>query len=232
MDRGEWDPIRVCGMSDPDYTTSWGKTRANANCKNHISTQSRTEAASHLQLLALKRPVDSRLFKSLRKIARLLLLRPLAERWYKSARASRVVSQHARSPRMESWQVNSPLYPELGLGDVDLILVTLIDVSLSSPARIKFGTANTDNTSMLVILRLLRQDNNGGSIGCLICHDNSADNIIYLKYERCRQSVYGVTRFDASYSATKMMGAAEDGVESAGGGHTARARITSEGALV
>jgi hypothetical protein len=42
----------------------------------------------------------------------------------------------------------------------------------------------------------------------------------------------GVTRFDASYSAAETMGEAEDGVESAGGGRTARGEITSEGALV
>jgi hypothetical protein len=55
-------------------------------------------------------------------------VRPLAERWYKSARASRVVGQHAWNPRTESRQIDSPLYPELDLGDINLTLVTPMDV--------------------------------------------------------------------------------------------------------
>ncbi|KAL2782745.1 hypothetical protein BJX66DRAFT_345564 [Aspergillus keveii] len=42
----------------------------------------------------------------------------------------------------------------------------------------------------------------------------------------------GVTRFDASYSAAETTGEAEEGVESAGGGRTARGEITSEGDTV
>lgn len=230
MDRGVWDPIRECGMNDPKCTTTCcGKTRANANCKNRISAQSRTEATHLLQLLA-QRPADDHLSESLRMIAELLLckryhrhkedeqVRPLAERWYESARASRVVGQHVRNPRTESRQIDSSLYPELDpeldLGDVNSTSVTPMDVepaaaehqsihieqlrqrsvqfevSPSSPARIEFGTANADNTSTPVILRSLRQDDDGGSIGCLICHDDSADDTVYLKCERCRQSVH------------------------------------------
>ena len=214
-----------CGMSDPDCTTCCGKTRANANCKNRISTQSRTEATHLLQLLA-QRPADDRLFESLRKIAGLLLckrnhqhmedeqVRPLAERWYESARASRVVGQHARNPRTESRQIDAGLDPELDLVDVNSTSLTPMDVepaaaerrsirieqlrqrsvqfevSPSSPARIEFGTANADNTSTPVILRSLRQDDDGSIIECLICHDNSADDIVHLKCERCRRSVH------------------------------------------
>ena len=69
-----WDPIRGCGMSDPDCTTTCSrKTRANANCKNRILRQSRTDTIHLLQLLALQRPADNSLFESLSKIARLLL---------------------------------------------------------------------------------------------------------------------------------------------------------------
>ncbi|CEL11972.1 hypothetical protein ASPCAL15066 [Aspergillus calidoustus] len=129
------------------------------------------------------------------------------------------------------------------------------EVSPSSPARIQFGTANADNTSTPVILRSLRQDDNDGSIVCLICHDHAADDIANLRCERCRGSVHlgcmgvwlegrstrinfscpqcrGATRFDASYSAAETTGEAEDGAESAGGGRTARGEIISEGALV
>ncbi len=226
MDRREWDPIRVCGMKDPKCTTTCsGKTQTNANCKNRISKESRTEATHLLQLLAQRRAND-RLFETLRKIAGLLLckrnhqhmedeqVRPLAERWYESARASRVVGQHVRNPRTESRQIDSPLYQELDLGDVNSTSVTPMDVepaaaerrsirieqlrqrsvqfevSPSSPARIEFGTANADNTSTPVILRSLRQDDDGGSVGCLICHDGSANDTVYLKCERCRQSVH------------------------------------------
>jgi hypothetical protein len=58
-------------------------------------------------------------------------------------------------------------------------------VSPSSPTWIQFGTANADNTSTPVILRSLRQDDDGGSIECLICHDDTADNIANLQCERC-----------------------------------------------
>ena len=202
-----------------------GRLGANANCKNRISTESRTEAAYLLWLLA-QRPADDRLFESLRKIARLRLckrnhrykedeqVRPLAERWYESARASRVVGQHARNLRTESRQIDSPLYPGLDLGDVNSTSVTPMDVepaaaerqsirieplrqrsvqfevTPSSPARINFGTANADNTSTPVILRSLRQDDDGGSIECLICHDNSVDGIANLQCDRCRRSVH------------------------------------------
>ncbi|KAL4912590.1 hypothetical protein BDW62DRAFT_194273 [Aspergillus aurantiobrunneus] len=292
MDRSVWDPIRVCGMSDPDGTTTCcGKTRANMNCKNRISGRSRNDATHLLQLLALQRPADDSLFESLSKIARLLLckrnhqhkedeqVRPLATRWYESARASRVVGQHARNPRMESRQSYFPLYPELNPVDLTSTPLTPMDiesaaaelqsicmeqlrqrsvqfeVSPSSPARIKFGTANADNTSTPVILRTLRQDDDGGSIECLICHDNSVDGIANLQCERCRRSVHlgcmgdwlerrstrinfncpncrGVARFDASYSTGETMGEAGDGVESAGSDRTARGDTTSEGALV
>ncbi|KAL3490672.1 hypothetical protein BJX62DRAFT_225783 [Aspergillus germanicus] len=240
-----------------------------------------------IQLLALQQPADDSLFESLRKIARLLLckrnhqhkedeqVQPLAERWYESARASRAVAQHARDSRTESRQIDSPLYPEMDLVDVNStslapmgvepaaakrhsIRIELLRqrsvpfvVSPSSPARIQFGTATADNTSTPVILRSLRQD--GGSIECLICHDNAADDIANLQCERCRRSVHlgcmgdwlerrsarinfncpqcrGIARFDASYSTTETTGEAEDGVESAGGGRTARGEITSEGA--
>ena len=214
-------------MGDPRCpTTCCGKTRANANCKNRISTQSRTEAAYNLKLLALQRPADDSLVESLRMIAELLLckryhrhkedeqVRPLAERWYESARASGVVGQHARNPHTESRQIDSRQYPELDLGDVNSTSVTPMDVepaaaerqsirmeqlrqrsvqfevSPSTPARIKFGTANADNTSTPVILRSLRQDDDGSIIECLICHDNSADDIVNLKCERCRRSVH------------------------------------------
>ncbi|KAL2787701.1 hypothetical protein BJX66DRAFT_327696 [Aspergillus keveii] len=278
MDRSVWDPIQVCGMSNPDCTTTCcGKTRANANCKNRISRQSRTDAAHLLQLLALQRPADDSLFESLRKIARLLLckrnhqhmedeqVQPLAERWYESARASRAI--------------DSPLYPEMDLVDVNSTSLAPMgvepaaaerhsirieqlrqrsvpfEVSPSSPARIQFETANAENTSTPVILRSLRQDDDGGSIECLICHDNAADNIANLQCERCRRSVHlgcmgewlerrsaqinfkcpqcrGITRFDASYSAAETTDEAEEGVESAGGGRTARGEITSEGDTV
>ncbi|KAL2801496.1 hypothetical protein BJX63DRAFT_443165 [Aspergillus granulosus] len=130
-----------------------------------------------------------------------------------------------------------------------------IGVSPSSPARIKFGTANADNTNTPVILYSLRQDDGGGSIECLICHDNAADDIANLQCEQCRQRVHlgcmgdwleqrstrinfncpqcrGVTRFEASYSTAETMGEVEDGVDSAGSGRTARGEIASEGALV
>ncbi|KAL2835957.1 hypothetical protein BJX68DRAFT_274812 [Aspergillus pseudodeflectus] len=293
MDRSVWDPIRVCGMSDPDYTTTCcGKTRANANCKNRISRQSRTDAAHLLQLLALRQPADDSLVETLHKIARLLLckrnhqhkedeqVQPLAMRWYESARASRAVGEHGRDSPTENRQIDSPLYPELDLVDVNSTSLTPMDVepaaaecqsirieqlrqrsvpfevSPSSPARIQFGTANADNTSTPVILRSLRQDDDGGSsIECLICHDDAADDIANLQCERCRRSVHlgcmrdwlerrstrinfncsqcrGVTRFDASYSAAETTGEAGDGVESAGGGRTARGEITSEGDTV
>lgn len=58
-----------------------------------------------------------------------------------------------------------------------------------SPSRIKFGTANADNTSTPVILRLLGQNDDGGSIECLICHGNSAEDIANLQCEQCRRSV-------------------------------------------
>lgn len=212
-------------MSGPDCTTTCGKTRANANCKNRTSRQSRKDASHHLQFLA-QRPADDCLFESPRMIAELLLckryhrhkedeqVRPLAERWYESARASRVVGQHARNPHTESRQIDSRRYPELDLGDVNSTSVTPMDVepaaaerqsirmeqlrqrsvqfevSPSTPARIKFGTANADNTSTPVILRSLRQDDDGSIIECLICHDNSADDIVNLKCERCRRSVH------------------------------------------
>lgn len=145
MERAVWDPIRMCGMSDPDCTTTCcGKTRANANCKNRISRQSRKDASHHLQLLA-QRPADDCLFNSLRKIARLLLckrnhqedeqVRLLAERWYESARASRVVGQRARNPRTESRQIDSPLYPELNLRDVNSTSVTPMDVEPAAAER-------------------------------------------------------------------------------------------------
>jgi hypothetical protein len=214
-------------MSNPDYeTTCCGKTRANANCKNRISRQSRTDAAHLLQLLALQRPADDSLFESLRKIARLLLckrnhqhkedeqVQPLTERWYESARASRAVAQHARDSHTESRQIDSPLYPEMDLVDVNSTSLAPMgvgpaaperqsirieqlrqrsvpfEVSPSSPARIQFETANAENTSTPVILRSLRQDDDGGSIECLICHDNAADNIANLQCERCRRSVH------------------------------------------
>jgi hypothetical protein len=214
-------------MSDPDCTTTCcGKTRANANCKNRISRQSRTDAAHLLQVLALQQPADDRLFESLRKIARLLLckrnhqhkedeqVQPLAKRWYESARPSHAVGQHARDSPTESWQIDSPPYLELDLVDVNSTPLTPMEVepgaaehrsirieqlrqrsvpfevSPSSPARIQFGTANADNTSTPVILRSLRQNDNGGSIECLICHDNAADDIANLQCERCRGSVH------------------------------------------
>ncbi|KAL3468686.1 hypothetical protein BJX99DRAFT_242931, partial [Aspergillus californicus] len=140
MDRRVWDPIRVCGMSDPDCTTTCcGKTRANVNCKNRISRQSCTDAAHLLQLRA-QRPADDSLLESLRKIARLLLckrnhqhkedeqVQPLAMRWYQSARASRVVGRHAWNPGMESRQSDSPLYPELDLVDLTSTPLTPMDV--------------------------------------------------------------------------------------------------------
>jgi hypothetical protein len=214
-------------MSNPDCTTTCcGKTRANANCKNRISRQSRTDAAHLLQLLALRRPADDSLVESLRKIARLLLckrnhqhkedeqVQPLAERWYESARASRAVAQHARDSHTESRQIDSPLYPEMDLVDVNSTSLAPMgvgpaaperqsirieqlrqrsvpfEVSPSSPARIQFETANAENTSTPVILRSLRQDDDGGSIECLICHDNAADSIANLQCERCRRSVH------------------------------------------
>lgn len=227
MDGGVWDPIRVCGMSDPKCTTTCcGKTQTKANCKNRISKQSRDDASHLLELLALQRPADDRLFESLRKIAGLLLckrnhrpkeeeqVRPLAERWYESARASRVVGQHARTPRAESRPIDPSPYPELDPMDVNSASLTPMDVvpatgerrsihieqlrersvqfevSPSSPARIRFGTANADNTSTPVILRSLRQDPDGDSIECLICHDSSADDIVHLKCEGCNRSVH------------------------------------------
>ncbi|KAL2857333.1 hypothetical protein BJY01DRAFT_231069 [Aspergillus pseudoustus] len=236
MDRSVWDPIQVCGMSNPDCTTTCcGKTRANTNCKNRISRQSRTNAAHLLQLLALQQPADDSLFKSLRKIARLLLCK---QNHY--ARASRAVAQHTRDSRTESRQINSPLYPEMDLVDVNSRLLAPMgvepaaaerhsicikqlrqrsvpfEVSPSSPARIQFGTATADNTSTPVILRSLRQD--GGSIECLICHDNAADDIANLQCERCRQSVH--------------LGCRQRPAESAGGGRTARGEVTSEGDMV
>lgn len=222
-----WDPIRACGMSDPDCTTTCsGKTRANANCKNRISRQSRTDAVHLLQLLALQRPAADSLFESLSKIARLLLckrnqqhkeeeqVQPLAKRWYESARASGVVGQHAREPRAESWQSDSPLYPELYPADVTSTPLTPMDVepvaaqpqfirieqvrqrsvqfeiSPDFPARIVFGTPNADNTRTPVILRTLGQEDGSDRIECLICHDYSADDIANLKCEQCRRSMH------------------------------------------
>ncbi|KAL4862634.1 hypothetical protein BDV12DRAFT_190273 [Aspergillus spectabilis] len=209
MDRGVWDPIQVYRMSDPDcITTCYGKTQADAN------------------------------------------FQPLTTRWYKSACASYIIGQHVRDSCTESQQLASLLYPELDLVDVNSTLLIPMDlrqrsvqfkVLLSSPAQIKFRTANADNTSTPVILCSLRQDNSSSSIECLICHDNAADSITNLQCEQCRQrsthinfncpQYRGVTRFDASYSTAETMGEAEDGVESAGSGRTAR-EITSEGALV
>jgi hypothetical protein len=141
-------------------------------------------------------------------------VQPLAKRWYESARASHAVGQHARDSPTESRQIDSPPYPELDLVDVNSTPLTPMEVvpgaaelqsihieqlrqrsvpfevSPSSPARIQFGTANADNTSTPVILRSLRQDDNDGSIVCLICHDHAADDIANLRCERCRGSVH------------------------------------------
>ena len=222
-----WDPIRACGMSDPDcMTTCSGKTRANANCKNRISRQSRTDAVHLLQLLALQRPADDSLFEPLSKIARLLLckrnhqhkeeeqVQPLAKRWYESARASGVVGQHARNSRTESRPIGSPLHPELSPADVTSTPLTPMDVgpaaaepqsicieqlrqrsvrvevSPSSPARIMFGTTNADDTRTPVLLRTLEQNDGSGRIECLICHDDSADDIANLKCEQCKRSMH------------------------------------------
>ncbi|KAL2838678.1 hypothetical protein BJX68DRAFT_279739 [Aspergillus pseudodeflectus] len=259
MDSSGWDPIRVCGMSDPDCTTTCcGKTRANANCKNHISRQSRTDAAHLLQLLALRRPADDSLVETLRKIARLLLckrnhqhkedeqVQPLAMRWYESARASRAVGEHGRDSPTESQQIDSPLYPEMDLVDVNSTSLAPMGVEPAAAERhsirieqlrqrsvpFEFGTANADNTSTPVILRSLRQDDNGGSIersvhlGCMGDWLERRSARINFNCPQCR----GIARFDASYSAAETTGEADDGVESAGGGRTARGDITSEGA--
>jgi hypothetical protein len=227
IDSSGWDPIQVCGISNPDYTTTcYRKTRAHANYKNHISRQLYTNATHLLQLLALRQPADNSLVKTLRKITRLLLckwnhqhkedeqVQPLALRWYKSAWASHAISKHGWDSPTKSQQINSLLYPELDLVDMNLTSLTPMDVepataerqsicikqlrqrsvpfkvSPSSPTRIQFRTANADNTSTPVILHSLRQDNNGGSIECLICHDNAADDIANLQCKQCRQSVH------------------------------------------
>ncbi|KAL3470090.1 hypothetical protein BJX99DRAFT_240069 [Aspergillus californicus] len=186
IDRRVWDPIQVCGMSDPDCTTTCcGKTRADMNS-------------------------DDSLLELLRKIARLLLCKRNHH-----ARAARVVGRHAWNPRMESQQSNSPLYTELDLVDLTSTPLTPMDVepaaaepqsirmeqlrqrsvqfevSLSSPARIKFGTTNADNTSTPVILRSLRQDDDSGrdsSGRSRIGPSLSPDSILPLNTDQARRT--------------------------------------------
>jgi hypothetical protein len=226
MDRRVWDPIQVCGMSDPDCTTTcYGKTLANASCKNRISKESRKDAAHLLQLLA-QRPADHRLLESLSKIARLLLckrnhqhkeveqVQPLVNSWYVRALNSGVVGRHVWISRTENRQRGSQLYPELNPVDRTSTPLTPMDVepaaaepqsirmeqlrqrsvqfevSPTSPARIMFGTPNADHTRTPVILRTLGRDDGSSRRECLICHDDSVDDIVYLKCGRCRRSVH------------------------------------------
>ncbi|KAJ1713205.1 hypothetical protein NYO67_4607 [Aspergillus flavus] len=139
MDTRVWDPIQVCGISDPSCTTTcYGQTLTKASCKNRISKESRKDAAHLIQLLA-QRPADHNLLESLKKIARLLLckrnhqhqegeqVRPLATRWYESGRASGAL-QHMQNSRAESQQLDHPLYPEQHPLDRTSTLLTPMDV--------------------------------------------------------------------------------------------------------
>lgn len=141
-------------------------------------------------------------------------VRPLVKRWYKSARASSTVGHHVWNSRAESRQLDHSLYPELNPVDRSSAPLTLMyvepataeprsipleqlrqrsvqfEVSPTSPARIQFGTPNADSALTPVILRTLGQDDGSSRRECLICHDDSAHDIVYLKCERCRRSVH------------------------------------------
>ena len=216
---GVWDPIRVCTMSNPeDTTTCYGKTRANARCKNRISQQSRSEAAHLLQLLA-QRPPDDNLVPTLSKIARLLLckryhqgkedeqVQPLVKHWSDSARDSGVtvrteVRQIRSSPN--PWDLTStpltpmePMESEPPLAEPQIIHIEQLRqrpdqfaVLSSSPGRIKFGTANADNTRTPVIVRSLEPNDDSSRITCQICWQESAEDIAHLKCEYCENSVH------------------------------------------
>lgn len=225
MDGTVWDPIQVCGISGLNYpTTCYGQTLVKARCRNRISEDSYKDAVHCLELLA-QRPPDHNLLESLKKIARLLLcrrnhqhqeekqVRPLAKRWYESARASGAL-QHVQNSRAESPQLDHPLYPELNPVDRTSTPLTPMNVepatvepqsirveqlrrrsvrfeiSRASPARIVFGTPYADHTRTPVILHTFRQDDGSSRRECLICHDDSADDTVYLKCARCRRSVH------------------------------------------
>lgn len=64
------------------------------------------------------------------------------------------------------------------------------NLSLTSHAWIMFGTPRADNTHTPVILRTLGKDDGSGRRECSICHDDSADDAVYLECCQCRRRVH------------------------------------------
>jgi hypothetical protein len=140
-------------------------------------------------------------------------VQPLVNSWCERVRNSGVVSQPVRNALPGSRQQSSPRYPELYPADrtsTPLIPMDVepavaepqsirmeqlrrrsvrFEVSPASPARIVFRTPNADHTRTPVILHTLSQDD-GSRRECLICHDDTADDIVYLKCVHCRRSVH------------------------------------------
>lgn len=137
-------------------------------------------------------------------------VQPLVKHWYDSALDAGVGNQRPVALHTEVRQILSSPNP----GDLTSTPVTPMEVEPpstepqsihieqlrqrpdqfkvmpSSQGRIKFGTANADNTRTPVILRSLEPKDDSGRIMCNICWQESADEIANLKCEHCENSVH------------------------------------------